>query len=511
MSAGRAGGSDGGPIVVIGAGLGGLAAAVRLRCAGHDVQVVEARDEAGGRARVIHRDGFTFDTGPTVITAPWLIEELFARAGRRLRDYVNLVPVDPFYRVLLADGSQFDYVGDEERILAQIRTFNPADVDGYRRLVVRAREIFEVGFVRYGDRPFQSPMDMVRIAPDLVRLGCLQSVYTLVSHYIRDERLRQVFTFQPLLVGGNPFRVSAIYTLIHWIERTWGVHHVVGGTGQLVAALVTLLGELGVEIRTRTPVERIELADGHVAAVHTEAGERIPAGRIVANADPAFVYRQMLSPRASPRNAVRARLLRPSMGVFLGFWGADRQWPALAQHTILLGPRYRGLLEDIFDKKRLADDFSLYLHAPCRTDPSVAPAGCDGGYVLAPVPNNRSGIDWAQEGERYFDRILDHLDRTVMPGLGSSLTTRFHLDPRYHETALRSVDGAAFGPEPRLEQSAWFRYHNRSEDIGGLYFVGAGTHPGAGVPGVLSSARALDRLIPPSAVRRVTPEARAAK
>jgi phytoene desaturase len=483
--------------VVVGAGFGGLAAAVRLRAMGYRVTLLEALPDPGGRARVFERDGFTFDAGPTVITAPYLLDELFQLSGRDSRDFYELVPVDPFYRILFPGGESFDFVGDDERLLAQIERFEPRDVDGYRRLARHAERIFRVGYQELADQPFDRPWDMAKVVPDMVRLGSHRSVYSAVSRYLRDERLRQVFSFEPLLVGGNPFRTSSIYLLIHSLERRWGVHYALGGTGSIVRGLMHLLEEVGVEVRLGTPVREIEVSGGRVRAVHAEGGLRIPADVVVSNADPSVVYTRMIHPRHRRRNSDRAVARRSSsMGLFVGYFGARGTWPELAHHTIVLGPRYRGLLEDIFENKVLADDFSLYLHAPTRSDPSMAPGNHEAFYVLSPVPNNRSGIDWEARGEAYFDRILEALEDRLLPGLRDRLVTRFHVTPDYFERDLRSRDGSAFGLEPLLTQSAWFRYHNRSGDVDGLFFVGAGTHPGAGVPGVLSSARVLDRVVP---------------
>ncbi|MEO5590223.1 MAG: phytoene desaturase [Gemmatimonadaceae bacterium] len=482
--------------VVIGSGLGGLAAAVRLRMMGHDVTVLEALDQPGGRARVFRRNGFTFDAGPTVITAPHLIEELFTLAGRDMRDYFTLVPVDPFYRVMVHDGSQFDYVGDEARLLEQIHAFEPRDVDGYRRLAAHAERIYDVGFTQLADRSFSSPRDMLRVLPAMMRLQSYRTVYGLVSHYIRDERLRQLLTFEPLLVGGNPFDTTSIYLLIHWLERKHGVHFAMGGTTSIVAALVRLLDELGVDVRMNAPVERIDVDAGRVRGVVTANGEVIRAAIVVSNGDPSYTYTRLIAPQHRQRNTDRAvARKRQSMSLFVAYFGSRRQYPELAHHTILLGPRYRGLLDDVFRNHILADDFSLYLHAPTRTDPSLAPDGSETFYVLSPVPNNRSGINWETESQPYFDRLRDHLEQRLLPGLGANIVESFFLTPQEFETDLRSVDGAAFGPEPILTQSAYFRYHNRSPDVDGLYFVGAGTHPGGGVPGVLCSAKVLERIL----------------
>ncbi len=483
--------------VVIGSGFGGLAAAVRLRAMGYRVTILEALDQPGGRARVFRRDGFTFDAGPTVITAPYLLEELFSLVGRDLRDYAELVPVDPFYRVLFADGTRFDYVGDEERLLAQIEAFEPRDVDGYRRLAAHAERIFRVGYEGLADQPFHRVSEMLRVLPAMARLRSYRTVYGLVAHYIRDERLRRVLTFEPLLVGGNPFTTTSIYLLIHWLERKWGVHFARGGTASLVAALVTLLEELDAELRLNAPVEEVLVSGGRARGVRLEGGEVLPADLVVSNADPSFVYSQMIAPAHRRRNTDRAvARRRQSMSLFVAYFGTRRTYPELAHHTILMGDRYRQLLRDIFSRRVLADDFSLYLHAPTRTDPSMAPPGHEAFYVLSPVPNNRSGIDWSREAEPYFERIRAHLQERLLPGLEDDLVSLSFLTPDDFEHSLRSVDGAAFGPEPILRQSAYFRYHNRSGDVDGLYFVGAGTHPGGGVPGVLCSAKVLERVVP---------------
>lgn len=483
--------------VVVGSGFGGLAAAVRLRVMGYDVQVLEALDQPGGRARVFRRDGYTFDAGPTVITAPYLLEELFALAGRRMEEYVRLVPVDPFYRILFHDGSTFDYVQDEERLLAQIAAFNPRDVDGYRKLAEHSRRIFDVGYTQLADQPFHRARDMMRVIPQMMRLESHRTVYGLVARYIKDERLRRAFTFEPLLVGGNPFTTTSIYLLIHWLERKWGVHFAMGGTGEIIRGLVRLLEEMDVPVRMNAPVEEIEVRDGRAVAVRLENGLRTPADVVVSNADPSYVYTRMIgrSHRKRNTNAAVARK-RQSMSLFVAYFGSTRTFPQVAHHTIVLGERYKGLLNDIFNRKRLAPDASLYLHAPTRTDPALAPPGHEALYVLSPVPNNRAGIDWTRESEGYFARILEELDRRVLPGISSTVTSTSFLTPHEFEHDLRSVDGAAFALEPRLTQSAYFRYHNQSDDVRGLYFVGAGTHPGGGVPGVLSSAKVLERVVP---------------
>jgi phytoene desaturase len=482
--------------VVVGAGFGGLAAALRLRARGYEVTVLEALDQPGGRARVFRQDEFAFDAGPTVITAPYLFEELFALFGERLSDHVELVPVDPFYRIQFHTGEEFNFVGDDERLIEEIRKFSPGDIDGYRALVAKAKAIFAVGYEQLADQPFDRAGTMLSTLPAMARLESYRSVHSLVARHIRDERLRQVFTFEPLLVGGNPFRTTSIYLLIHWLERKWGVHYARGGTGALVRALVGLMERHGIELRFNTPVERIDVAAGRTRGVIATNGSNnavIDADVVVCNADPSVVYRHML-PQSQQPLATR-RPVRQSPSLFVGYFGARGSHAKVAHHTILLGPRYRGLLDDIFRRRVLADDMSLYVHAPTRTDPTMAPPGHDAFYALSPVPNLRGSTDWTHESQRYFDRMLEMIEARLLPGLRAQMVTSRMMTPLDFASELRSADGAAFGPEPTLLQSAYFRFHNRSS-IDGLYFVGAGTHPGAGVPGVLSSAKVLDRIVP---------------
>ncbi len=482
--------------VVIGSGLGGLASAVRLLAKGFDVTVLEAMNQPGGRASVFKKSGFTFDAGPTVITAPYLINELFHLLDEDPEKYFSLIPIDPFYKILYPDGSSFDYVGDEERLLENIRKLSPGDVDGYKKLAEHSRRIFEVGFVGLGDEPFETFGSMLRVAPDMIKLENYKSVYALVSKYIKDERLRQAFSFEPLLVGGNPFKITSIYLLIHWLERKWGVHFVKGGTTALIEGFVKLLKNKGAQIHFNSSVKKIETQGRKITGVRTEDDRFFPAEVVVSNADPVRVYRDMLAPEIRKKHTEnRLKRKTHSMSLFVAYFGTKKTYPDLAHHTIILGQRYKGLLQDIFTHKKLADDFSLYLHAPTRTDSTMAPEGHEAFYVLSPVPNNESGINWKEEGERYKEKIYDFLDKNILPGLKENLVVDFHITPDYFEKTLQSEKGAAFGIEPSFRQSAYFRFHNKSEDVNGLYFVGANTHPGAGIPGVLSSAKVLEKTL----------------
>lgn len=483
---------------VIGSGFGGLAVAIRLQAAGIETTVLERADRPGGRAAVYEERGFVFDSGPTVITAPHCIEELFSVAGRSMADSVELLPVAPFYRLQWDDGDRFDYTGDTERMLAQIRARCPADEQGYLRFLEYAKRVFDKGYVELAATPFLRFSDMIRVAPHLLRLRADRPVYETVSRFVRDEHLRQALSFHTLLVGGNPFDTSSIYTLIHYLEKHWGVWFPRGGTGAIVGALTRLLGELGGEVRLSTAVERIEPPSG------AHARHRVTTSRgceefdlVVSNADLHHTYADLLKGHApATRRVRRLESLEWSMSLFVLYFGTDRPYrDRLAHHTVLFGPRYRELLDDIFHGSALPEDFSLYLHAPTVTDPSLAPDGCDTFYVLSPVPHlGNAPLDWGALAPGYAERILAALERW-MPDLRRHVVVRRWRTPETFRDDLASYLGSAFSCAPKLSQSAWFRPHNRDADIPGLYLVGAGTHPGAGIPGVVNSAKATARLI----------------
>ena len=493
---------DGRPhAIVIGSGFGGLAAAIRLGARGYRVSVLEKLDAPGGRACVYRQDGFTFDAGPTIVTAPFLFEELWAMCGRRFADDIDLRPVSPFYRIRFHDGDSFDYSGDPSAMEREIKRLAPGDLDGYRAFMKLSEATYRAGFERLGHVPFGSIADMVRILPDLVRLQCFRSVHGEVARHVRSEKLRQILSFHPLLIGGNPFSATSIYCLIAFLEREYGVHFAMGGTGTLVAGLVRLIEGQGGTVRCNTPVRQIAVDNGMAIGVELADGTFLPSDIVVSNADSATTYRSLVAPRFRSRWTDRKiERARYSMSLFVWYFGTRRKYPDVQHHTIMLGPRYRELLSDIFDRKTLADDFSLYLHRPTATDPSLAPDGCDAFYVLSPVPHLDAGIDWSEAAEPYRARIARYLGETILPGLESEIVTSRLLTPQDFQNRLSSFRGAAFGLEPVLTQSAWFRPHNKSEDIDHLYLVGAGTHPGAGLPGVLSSARILDTVVPDAMV-----------
>lgn len=483
--------------VVIGSGFGGLAAAIRLGARGYRVTVLEALDQPGGRARVFRQDGFTFDAGPTIVTAPHLFEELWALCGRRMEDDVRLTALDPFYRLIFDDGSSLDCCGDEKKMRARIAAFAPGDAAGYEAFMRDAEAIYGVGFERLADVPFGTLVDMLKALPAMARLRADRSVYGLAARHVRDERLRTALSFHPLFIGGNPFATTAIYALVIHLERKFGVHFAQGGTGALVAGLVKLLEGQGATLRYGAEVAEITVAHGAATGVRLADGEAIAADVVVSNADAAYTYGTLL--KAQPRQRwtdAKLKRARYSMSVAVWYFGTRRRYDSVPHHSILFGPRYRGLVEDIFERKVLSRDFSLYLHRPTATDPALAPEGCDAFYALVPVPNLQGGTDWATEAEPFRARIQRWLEATLLPGLGDSLASSRLMTPPDFRDELLSVHGAAFGLEPRLLQSAWFRPHNSSEEVDRLYLVGAGTHPGAGLPGVLSSAAILDTVVP---------------
>lgn len=480
---------------VIGSGFGGLALAIRLQSSGFDVTLFEKRDKPGGRAYVYEDQGFVFDAGPTVITDPSALEELFALSRRDIKDYVTLLPVKPFYQLCWEDGFKFDYANDQAELDRQIGLKSPQDVEGYKRFLAYSRDVFREGYLKLGTVPFLSFKDMLRAAPQLMRLESWKSVYGIVSRFIKDEQLRQAFSFHSLLVGGNPFATSSIYALIHALEREWGVWFPKGGTGALIRGMVKLFEDLGGVVRLDSPVEEIIVTNNRATALLTAKGHE-PFDLIASNADVVHTYQTLL--KNHPRGKSEAKKLakkRFSMSLFVIYFGLKKHHP-LQHHTVLFGPRYKELIHDIFNKDELVDDFSLYLHAPCVTDPSLAPEGCGSYYVLSPVPHlGTSDIDWAVEGPRYRDRILKYLEQHYMPGLQDDLVTCRIFTPHDFRDELNAYHGSAFSLEPILTQSAYFRTHNRDAKIPNLYFVGAGTHPGAGIPGVVGSAKATAGLI----------------
>ncbi|NIJ21451.1 phytoene desaturase [Sphingomonas naasensis] len=482
---------------VIGAGIGGLALAIRLQSAGMDTTILEARDKPGGRAYFWERDGFTFDAGPTVITAPEALQELWRLSGHDISEDVTLRPVSPFYRLSWPDGTAFDYANDDAQIGAEIARLNPHDVAGYRRFLKYSEGVYREGYQKLGSVAFLDFGSMVRAAPSLVRYQAWRSVYSMVSRFVKDEKLRQALSFHTLLVGGNPMTTSAIYALIHKLERDGGVWYAEGGTNRLVAGMVRHFERLGGVVRLGDPVAAIHTLGERVTGVRTESGFELPVDALASNADIVHSYRALLrDSRSAQRTAAKLEGKRFSPSLFLVHFGVRGSFPEIPHHSILFGPRYKGLLTDIYDHGVLSEDFSLYLHHPSASDPSVAPEGHSTFYALAPVPHlGKFPADWSEVGPVLEERILAEVSRRLIPDLKDRIVTKFSYAPPDFATDLNAHLGSAFSLEPILTQSAWFRVHNRDDSISNLYFVGAGTHPGAGIPGVVASAKATAGLM----------------
>jgi phytoene desaturase len=482
---------------VIGAGFGGLALAIRLQSAGIATTVIESRDRPGGRAYYWEKDGFTFDAGPTVITDPACLKELWALTGHEMARDVELVPVSPFYRLNWPDGTNFNYSGDDDVLMREIAALDPADVDGYRRFLEYAAGVFHEGYEKLGSVAFLDFASMIKAAPALARYQAWRSVYSIVSSFVRSEKLREALSFHTLLVGGNPMTTSAIYALIHKLERDGGVWFAKGGTNRLVAGMVAHFERIGGTMRLGDAVEAIEALGDRVTTITTASGWTGDFDAIASNADIVHSYRDLVK-HSTHAKRVAGKLLKKkfSPSLFVVHFGIKGRWPGIPHHMILFGPRYKGLLTDIYDHGVLPEDFSLYLHHPTATDESMAPEGHSTFYALAPVPHlGKLPIDWETVAPIYADRILAEIERRLIPDLKERIVTRFHYTPQDFEGDLNAHLGSAFSLEPLLTQSAYFRTHNRDDEIHNLYFVGAGTHPGAGIPGVVGSAKATAALM----------------
>ena len=483
-------------IVVIGSGFGGLAASLRLKAKGYEVTLVEKHPDLGGRARVFKRGNFIYDGGPTVITAPYLFEELFSLFNKDITDYVDIVPLDLWYRFVFSDGDTFDYTGNNELMEKEIKKFSENDFQGYIKLVNFTEKIFNKGFTDLSDKPFNNFTFMIKQIPSLISLKSYKSVYKLVSDYISNEKLRRVFSMHPLLVGGNPFTTTSIYTLILFLEKKWGIHYSMGGTGNVVKALEKLMNEESIKIFKSAEVTEIISDKNKVKGVKINNSKIIDCDYIVCNSDPPHVYKNLIKSKNDYNFLFKQKMNRMdySMGLFVYYFGSKKQYKGVAHHTIFFGNSYEKHLNKIFEKKILSDDISYYLHRPSATDPNMAPTGQDAFYVLVPVPNNLSNINWAKQGDKFKNLILERMDKSILPGIKENVINDFYLTPDYFEKDLATLHGSGFSIQPKFSQSAYFRFHNQSEVYKNLYFVGAGTHPGAGMPGVLSSAKVLDKL-----------------
>ena len=482
--------------IVIGSGFGGIAAALRLRAKGHKVTLIEKHPDLGGRARVFKKNGFTFDGGPTVITAPYLINELFDLFKKDPKDYIKLTPLKIWYQFIFEDKTKFDYSGNESEMKNQIQKINKTDVKGYEKLVNFTKKIFDKGFTELADVPFDKPFVMLKQLPALLKLKSYKSVYSLVSSYIQNEKLRRMLSMHPLLVGGNPFSTTSIYGLILYLEKKWGIHYSMGGTGNIIKGYEKLMNEVGIKILKKSEVTEIISSNNKISGVQINNHKVIDADNVICNADPPAVYEKLLSQN---NNSLlfnwKKNRMEYSMGLFVYYFGTKKIYEDVEHHTIKFGNKYKEHLDDIFDKKKLNEDISYYLHRPTATDKSMAPDGNDCFYVLVPVPNNQSKINWDIEGEKMKKLVVDKMEKDLMPNLSENIIEDFYLTPDYFEKDLNTKYGSGFSIQPKFTQSAYFRFHNKSEIYDGLYFVGAGTHPGAGVPGVLSSAKVLDKII----------------
>jgi len=483
-------------IIIIGSGFGGLAASLRLKAKGYKVTLVEKHPDLGGRARVFKKGEFTYDGGPTVITAPYLFEELFSLFNKRISDYVKIVPLDLWYRFVFSDGETFDYSGDDKSMEKQVKKYNSDDYDGYKKLVKFTEKIFDKGFTDLSDKPFNNLTFMMKQIPSLLRLKSYKSVYSLVSNYISNEKLRRVFSMHPLLVGGNPFSTTSIYALILFLEKKWGIHYSMGGTGSVVKALEKLIIEENIRIIKDAEVTEILTENKKVKGVKINNSKIINCDYIICNSDPPNVYNNLIKSKKDYNFLFKQKMKRMdySMGLFVYYFGSKKKYNDVAHHTIYFGDAYEKHLDKIFEKKILSDDISYYLHRPSATDPNMAPDDQDAFYVLVPVPNNLSKINWIKEGDKFKNLILEKMDKTILPGIKKNVVSDFYLTPDYFEIDLSTLHGSGFSIQPKFSQSAYFRFHNQSEIFKNLYFVGAGTHPGAGMPGVLSSAKVLDKL-----------------
>jgi phytoene desaturase len=478
--------------VVIGAGFAGIATALRLRALGYDVTLLERLNTLGGRAQVFERGGYRHDAGPTVITAPFLFDELFELFDEKLTDHLEFVPLDPYYRFHFADGSQFDYRASIEDTLTEIRRFSDDDADGYLKLLDQSKKVYDVAFKRLVHRPFTRIWDMAKQVPALIILKCYKTVSQMVNSHLKHPLIRQAFSIHPLLVGGNPFKTTAIYSLIHYLERRWGVFFCMGGTGKLVDELGALMARQGINIVLNADVDEITVINKKATGVRLSNNQTIDADLVVFGGDPETCYQHLLPKAKFSLPNIKKQY---SMGLYVLYFGTKKLYPNVAHHSIWMGPRFKELLSEIFDAKQMSDDFSLYVHRPTATDKSFAPEGCESFYVLCPVPNLQGNVNWSSEAERLRDRIVNALEETILPELSSVIEEVFWMTPEDFAKDYRSMHGAGFSIEPRLTQSAWFRFHNRDSAIANLYFVGAGTHPGAGLPGVVSSAKVVEELL----------------
>ena len=483
--------------LVVGGGFGGMAAALRAKAMGHDVTLIDRLGLLGGRAQIITKNGYKHDTGPTVITAPFLFEELFNLFNENIKDYIKFVPLEPWYRFYFHDSTTFDYSSSISKTKKEIAKFSPEDSEGYESLLKKSEEIFNIGFSKLSAQPFTSFWTMIKQIPHLIKLKSYLSVSSFVSKYIKNSKIRSAFSIHPLLVGGNPFTTTSIYSLIHYLERKWGVFFCMGGTGKLVEELSNLIKRQGIKVVLNEDIVKVHHKDNIAKHAISNTGKKYDFDNLIYNGDPPTFYAEVLNPKHKNllNPIIPNKFLSYSMGLYVLFFGTKKKYDGIAHHTIWLTERFKTLLEDIFEKKKLTKDFSLYIHRPTATDESFAPSGCDSFYVLCPVPNLKNNLNWDVEGENLKGNIINELEKTIMPDLKKYITDISYMTPKSFKTNYRSMWGAGFSIAPKFYQSAWFRYHNQDPKIKNLFFSAAGAHPGAGIPGVLSSAKVVETLL----------------
>jgi len=489
--------------LVVGGGFGGMAAALRAKAMGHDVTLIDRLELLGGRAQIITKNGYKHDTGPTVITAPFLFEELFNLFNENIKEYITFVPLEPWYRFYFHDSTTFDYSSSISKTKKEIAKFSLEDSEGYESLLKKSEEIFNIGFTKLSAQPFTSFWTMIKQIPHLIKLKSYLSVSSFVSKYIKNTKIRSALSIHPLLVGGNPFTTTSIYSLIHYLERKWGVFFCMGGTGKLVEELSNLIKRQGIKIILNEDIVKVQHKDNIAKYAISNTGKKYDFDNLIYNGDPPTFYAEVLSPKG--KNLLNPimpnKFLSYSMGLYVLFFGTKKKYDGVAHHTIWLTERFKTLLEDIFEKKKLTKDFSLYIHRPTATDESFAPLGCDSFYVLCPVPNLKNNLNWDLEGENLKCNIINELEKTIMPDLKKYITDISYMTPKSFKTNYRSMWGAGFSIAPKFYQSAWFRYHNQDPKIKNIFFSAAGSHPGAGIPGVLSSAKVVEKILREQEVR----------
>ncbi len=481
--------------IVIGAGFGGIAAAIRLRKKGYNVELIDRCNQLGGRAQVFKINGFRHDAGPTLITAPFLIKELFELFGKDMSDYLKLVPLNPWYRFVYDDKSFFDYENSLDKTIENIKEISSLDAQNYIKMLDASKMIYDIAFNKLADKPFHNFLFMMKQIPDLIKFNSHRSVYSFVSRYISNDKLRRAFSISPLLVGGNPFSTTCIYSLIHYLERKHGVFFAMGGTGKIVEALAKLLNEIKVKVHLNTTVEKINIHKSHVIDITDNLGKTRKADLYVSNIDPLYLYKNLINSSRNVQSYLKVKLAKNSMGLFVLFFGTKKIYSFVKHHTIIFGKEYKKLLKKIFSGNHIPSDLSIYLHRPTATDNSFAPVGCDSFYALVPVPNLKSKINWLSEAEDFKKLIINTLEKKVLFNLKENIVEDFYMTPLDFRSKYLSENGSGFSLAPYFTQSAWFRFHNKSESIKNLFLVGAGTHPGAGIPGVLSSAKVIEKLV----------------